>query len=91
MPDIDKLMEEWEPEFEELLKTTPLTRREPKKHACRVREDRSAACSTCRSTTFDPCKVYLEFTETAFQQQTDRPQVYELALHETTSNSLGEG
>ena len=24
MPDIDKLMEEWEPEFEELLKTTPL-------------------------------------------------------------------
>ena len=75
MPDIDALMEEWEPEFEELLKTTPL----PDEHLeGTIAEFAKIACGLLDVPVYDSIveslhvlfSVYLEFTENVhFQQQ----------------------
>merc|ERR1711977_41864 len=83
MPDIDKLMEEWEPEFEELLKTTPLP---DENLEVTLAEFAKIACGLLDVPVYDSIveslhvlfSVYLEFTENVhFQQQVpaDAPQV----------------
>ena len=83
MPDIDKLMEEWEPEFEELLKTTPLP---DENLEVTLAEFAKIACGLLDVPVYDSIveslhvlfSVYLEFTENVhFQQQVpaDGPQV----------------
>ena len=84
MPDIDKLMEEWEPEFEELLKTTPLPDENLEvtlAEFAKIGKLRPARRARVLTRSWSRCvlfSVYLEFTATRdFQQQVpaDGPQV----------------